>query len=293
VRSQKYLPWFMVVPAVAILLAFGIYPLIYSFRLSLHSYSLLDPSRGINYVGLENFRNLLVGKQVLGINFSESLWITLIFGGTCLILEVVLGLGGAVMFSRKPLRSIQFLRITIMIPMLLAPVVVGNIWRYMYQSSFGLINFLLGIVNLPTPEWLSNPFWSMISLIIADIWEWTPFSFLVLLAAILSIPVGQLEAASVDGATGYQQFLYITLPGITGALLIIVLIRGIELIRIMDLVYILTYGGPGVKTAILPFNAYMLGFKYFEIGKAAAYAYLMVVLINVFIVFFVRTLRER
>jgi len=179
-----------------------------------------------------------------------------------------------------------------MMPMLLAPVVVGNVFKYMYQYSFGLFNFALRILRLPTPHWLSNPSWSMISLIIADVWEWLPFSFLILLAAIFSLPQEQQEAAQVDGASGSQLFLHITLPGIKSAILIILLIRGIELIKTFDLVYIVTYGGPSNTTAILPFNAYLLGFKYFEIGEAAAYAYFMLVVINLFVLLFINVLRK-
>lgn len=291
-RSKK-LPWLMLVPAIAVLLVLGVFPLIYSAWLSLHSYSLLDPSRGINYVGGENFLNTLTSGHPLGISFPKSLWLTLIYLGGCLAGEVGIGLLAAMLFSGEHRTGLRSLRILMMMPMLLAPVVVGNIWRYMYQYSFGLLNFLLRTVGLPAPEWLARPTWAMISLIMADVWEWIPFSFLVLLAAILSIPQDQWEAANIDGAGAWQRFRYIMLPWTKHAFLVIILIRGIDLIRVMDLPYVITYGGPAVSTSVLPFNAYMLGFRYFEIGHAAAYAYLMLALINVFVILFINVLRRR
>jgi len=294
-RKQLFIPWLMLTPAIVILLALGLFPLVYSLWLSGHSYSLLDPSRGINYVGLKNFWTILVGKQVLGIDFFQSLKITGIFVAACLSIEIALGLGLAALFSREtanPSRSVEIFKLAVMIPMLLAPVVVGNIWRYMYQYSFGLLNFFLRLLNVATPYWVGDPSWALASLIIADVWEWAPFSFLVLIASIYTIPREQLEAASVDGAAPWQRFLHITLPWLKRALLVIILIRGIELIKNFDMVYTITYGGPGVATSLLSFNSYMLGFKYFEIGEAAAYAYLIVILVNAFVILFVNTLRR-
>jgi len=291
-RSKK-LPWLMLAPTIVVLLALGVFPLIYSAWLSLHSYSLLDPSRGIDYVGGRNFLNTLTTSYPLGISFPKALRLTLIYLGGCLAGEVGIGLLAAILFSRERYRGLRSLRILMMAPMLLAPVVVGNIWRYMYQYSFGLLNFVLRTVGLPAPQWLAKPTWAMISLIIAGVWEWVPFSFLVLLAAILSIPQDQWEAADIDGAGAWGRFLYITLPWIKHALLVIILIRGIDLIRMIDLPYVVTYGGPAVSTSVLPFNAYMLGFKYFEIGHAAAYAYLMLALINVFVILFINVLRRK
>ena len=289
--SKKTIPWLFLAPAIITLLGLGLFPLIYSAWLSVHSYSLLDPSRGVRYIGGGNFLEIM-REGTIGISFPESLILTLKFILHCLGLELLLGLGLAVLFFKSYSKVISLLKVILMIPMLLAPVVVGNIFKYMYQYSFGFFNFLLALVGLPTPQWLGEPGWALISLIIANVWEWTPFAFLVSLAAIFSIPRVQLEAASIDGASGTQQFLYIVLPSIKRAILVILLIRGVELIKTVDLVYIITYGGPGTSTAMLSFNAYVLGFKYFELGKAAAYAYLMVALVNVIVLAFLKFLRE-
>jgi len=294
--NRRFAPGIMLMPAIIILFSIGIFPFVYTIWLSMHSYSLLDVARGIKFVGGENFVNIMLNRsQIVGISFIQSMCITLIFAGSSLALEVILGLGLAVLFSKSFKsfsRIIEFFRLLLMIPMLLAPVVVGNIWRYIFQYSFGIFNFVLRTMRLPEPRWLGSPSWAMVALIIADVWEWLPFSFLVLLAAILSIPQNQLEAASVDGADSRQQLRYIILPGIKKALIVILLIRGIELIKTFDLVYILTSGGPNVATSVLSFTAFRLGFQYFEIGEAAAYALLLVGLINIIVLFFVNVLRS-
>jgi len=289
---RKYSLWLFILPTIVILISLGVFPLLYSVWLSLHSYSLIDLARGIKWVGGRNFLNILQKPGSLRIFFSHALLLTLVYMGGCLSLELSIGLGGALAFARKADKKTRIQKVLVMIPMLIAPVVVGNIWKYMFQYSYGLVNFLLSIMGLPPVRWLSEGSWAMVSLIIADVWEWCPFSFLILLASILSIPKVQLEAADIDGATHWQRFLYILLPGIKKSLLVVILIRGVELIKTIDLVYILTYGGPATATSILPFNAFLLGFKYFEIGKAAAYAWLLVAFTNIFVIFFINVLRE-
>ena len=282
----------MVVPAIVIFLSLGLFPLIYSFWISVHSYSLLDPARGIRYVGGWNYVNTLVKPGILRITFLHSLQLNVIFLAACLSLEIVLGLGGALLFSQSSSRVMEHLRILVLVPMLLAPIVVGYMWKYMYQYSYGLLNYSLSLGGIASVGWLSDSTWSMVSLVIADAWKWTPFSFLILLAAILSIPQAQLEAARVDGASGQQIVVHVILPAIKKAFSVILLIRGIELIRSMDLVYAITVGGPSTATHLLSFCSYILGFKYFEMGKAAAFSYLMLIPINIFIILFINTLRR-
>ncbi len=141
-----------ILPAAIILVVLGIFPLIYSLWLSLHSYSLIDLGRGIRWVGGNNFLNLLLKGGSLRISFVGSLLITLIYATGSLGLELTVGLGGALIFARKAARSIRIQRTLVMVPMLLAPVVVGCIWKYMYQGSYGLINFILRSGGLPAPS---------------------------------------------------------------------------------------------------------------------------------------------
>jgi len=291
-KYKKVMPWVLVAPAIAIFLGLGIFPLVYSLWLSFRSYSLVDPARGNNYVGLWNYANVLFKQGVVRISFLDSLRLTTIFLGASLSLEVIVGLGGALFFASSSSRVMQRVRILLVSPMLLAPVIVGYMWRYMYQYSFGVVNYILNSIALPSIEWLTHPTWAMVSLILADVWEWAPFSFLVLLAAILSVPGEQIESARIDGAGSWKTTTHIVLPWISKALLVVILLRGIELIKNMDLAYSITLGGPGVSTRLLSFCSYLLGFKHLEMGQAAAYSFLMLIPMNVFVVFLINTLRR-
>jgi len=289
---KNYTSLLSLAPAVFPVLLFGVYPLIYCIWLSMQNYSLLDPARGIQFIGGENYLNILSRPGLSSISFVESIWITLIFTGSCLPLELGLGLILATFAFRASRKLTHYVRIFMMVPMLVAPVLVGYTFRYMYEYSFGFFNFILGSVGFPAPRWLGKSL-ALVSLIIADVWEWIPFSFLVLLAGMCSVPQELMEAASVDGANKWQEFLYIILPQLGKVVLIVLLVRVIELVKTFDLVYVITSGGPGVRTAMLSFNAYLTGFTHFEIGEAAAYAILIVIIINIIVIMFINVLRRR
>ncbi len=278
--------WLFVVPAMLVMAATGIFPLVYSLRMSLYDYSpLREMWTGTRFVGLSNYGSALAGgtKQV-GISFLSSLGLSAIFGSASLSIELMFGLCMAVLVSTLPQSGLtQMLRILTMIPILIAPVVTGSIFKFLFQGDIGLINHLLRLLRVSPPSWLGSSFWGMVALIVTSAWQWTAFSFLVFLAGMESIPRQLYEAASVDGAGFWHKFRYITLPGLKRVAVVIVLIRGIDLIRAADTVYGLTYGGPGTATSVLAFNAYIIGFKNFEIGEAAAYGYLMAILLNVFV----------
>jgi len=271
------------IPACAIFVVIGIYPLLYSLWLSFHSFSLADPARGFRFTGFGNYGELLFREGVLRITFLRSLCLTGIFAISCLLLELLIGMGLALLFSAKT-SGTKVARVLVMIPMLLAPVVVGNIFKLIYAFPFGLLNFPFLAAKVSPPAWLTD--WALVSLIITSVWEWTPFSFLVILAAMYAIPVEYYEASKVDGASSWHEFRFITLPLIKSAVLVICLIRSIDLIRTFDLVWVLTEGGPGIDTALVAFNAYYLGFKYFEIGAGSAYAYLILLVVNAVVIGF-------
>jgi len=292
VHTKKYVPWLLIAPTIVVLLSAGVFPLVYSVWLSGHRYRLLAAAEGIRPVGFKNYINIFLGNTSLGISLGETLKITLIFIGICLALEISLGLIMAIAFSSQRSPGFRFLRILMMIPMLIAPVVVGNMFKYMYQYSFGLFNFVLGLIRINPPGWLSDPRWALSSIIITNVWEWVPFSFLVFLAAIFGVPDQQREAAWIDGANSWQEFWYIVIPGIKAAILIVLLIRSIELLKTFDIVYSVTLGGPGTSTSILPFNAYVLGFRNFAMGEAAAYGYYMVAVVNIVVILFIRFLQR-
>ena len=289
-RSQRT-GWAMLSPAILLFLALGIFPLIYSAWLSFHSMNLLDPSRPVAPVGFANYKGILFGRPLTGITFERSLGITLIIGAGSLFLELLLGLVLAIIVSRtRASAMLRVMRSSLMVPMLIAPAIVGMMFRFLFEPSYGLVNFLLSFIGVEPIYWISDPKVVLYAVILVSVWTWLPFSFLVLLAGLNAIPQEQFEAAAVDGAGFLQQMWFIMLPWLSRLIGVLVLIRGVELIRSFDVIYTLTYGGPGVSSSTLAFNAYLTGFKYFEMGQGAAYAFLIVILINILVALFLRYL---
>lgn len=284
--------WIMLSPAIICFLLFGIFPLVYSAWLSFHSMNLLDPSRGINPVGFKNYSTILFGRPLTGITFIRSLGITLKIGIGSLVLELAIGLGLAILVSRTTKATVlmRAMRSTLMVPMLIAPAVVGMMFRFLLEPSYGFVNFVLSLFGIESIYWISDPNVVLFSVILVSVWEWLPFSFLVLLAGLSAIPPEQFEAAAVDGAAFLQQLWYITLPWLSRLIGVLVLLRGVDLIRNFDVIYTLTYGGPSVSSSTLSFNAYLTGLKYFEMGQGTAYAFLIVILINIVVVLLIRFL---
>ena len=290
-KRNQLAGWAMLSPVILIFLALGIFPLVYSAWLSFHRLNLLDPSRPAVPVGFGNYEQILFGHPISGITFLRSLGITAIIGGASLFLELFLGLVLAIIVSRTKASSLlRVMRTSLMVPMLIAPAIIGMMFRFLFEPSYGFINFVLSFVNIEPIYWISDPGVVLFSVVLVSVWTWLPFSFLVLLAGLNAIPQEQYEAAAVDGAGVLQQVRFIMLPWLSRLLGVLVLIRGVELIRTFDVVYTLTYGGPGVSSRTLAFSAYLTGFKYFEIGQAAAYAFLIMILINIMIILFLRHL---
>jgi multiple sugar transport system permease protein len=281
----------MLTPAILWFLVLGIFPLVYSGWLSFHSMNLLDPSRGITPVGFKNYGEILFGRPLTGITFTRSLGITLKIGIGSLMLELVIGLALAILVSRTRASAwMRVMRSSLMVPMLIAPAVVGMMFRFLFEPSYGFINFLLSFLGIGPLYWISDPKVVLFSVILVSVWEWLPFSFLVLLAGLNAIPQEQFEAAAVDGAGFFQQLWYIMLPWLSRLIGVLVLIRGVDLMRNFDVIYTLTYGGPSVSSSTLSFNAYLTGLKYFEMGQGTAYAFLIVILINILVVLLLRFL---
>src|SRR5262249_1334600 len=235
---DRMLARLLLAPAIAVLLALSLYPLFYLIRVS------FEPGGGEGSWSLRNFSRLATDGF-----FRSALLHTLIYAVAALTLEFVIGLGLALIADR-PLRGRGVFRAIVLIPMMLPPVVVGVIWRLMLNPDFGAINGTLKAVGVNTQSmtWTASPLLAMLSVIAVDVWQWTPFMFLVLLAGLQAIPQEPYEAATIDGASAYQMFRDITLPMLKPAILIALLLRTMDLLRVFDQIYILTEGGPGFAT---------------------------------------------
>jgi multiple sugar transport system permease protein len=226
------------------------------------------------FIGFENYSQAFLDPR-----FWESIWVTVILIVLALIVQIPLGIGLAVLLHRN-LAGTQFFRTVLIIPMLLTPVAVGLMWRFMFDADLGVINWALDQIGIHGPNWLGWRWPAIIAVTIVDSWQSIPFVMLITLAGLAGLPKGPREAAAIDGARASQIFLYVTLPSLVPVVLVIVMIRIIDCLKMFDLIFILTgKGGPGTATQTLGMLTYNTGFIFFQISRAAALGVLMVILV--------------
>jgi multiple sugar transport system permease protein len=274
-------PWLFMAPALALVAAVTLYPFVYSLIISFENLSLTRIGRA-EFIGLDNYIKLL-GDQA----FHRSLWLSLMYVAGSVAGSLVLGFALALLFDRE-LRGMVLFRSLLIVPMVVTPVSIGLTWRMMYSDQTGVINFILGWLGLPRPLWIEAPDSALASVILVDIWEWTPFMFLILLAGLRSLPVSPFESARVDGASAWQRFRYLTLPMMRPVIAVAVILRTVDAIRIFDQVFIMTRGGPAQATDLFSLFVYRTGFKHSYIGYAAALSWVILIASSVLLVLFVR-----
>jgi multiple sugar transport system permease protein len=274
VGSERRLATLLLLPSVGFLLLMTIFPTIYSLWMSTQQYNLSRPDLA-HFVGLRNYGQLLSDDI-----FWKAVRITLIFSVSVLVLQFLIGFFIANLFDRER-RGMNLLRTLFIIPVFASPVALGLTWRYMYQPGYGLINYILESVGLPRVNWLASTEWALPAVIVADVWQWTPFVALILLAGMQSISPEITEAAELDGLTRFQYLRRIVLPLLTPIIVVVGLIRLIDALKTFDLIYIITRGGPGTATYTLPLHAYATGFASFLMGPSAAIAWVVVIIVNV------------
>ncbi len=275
------LPYFLIAPTVAVLLALSIYPLLYAVRVAFQTESSSWTFANFTRLASDSF-------------FLSALWHTLIYATVALTFEFLLGLGLALLLDR-PLRGRGVFRAVLLIPMMLPPVVVGVVWRLMLNPDFGAVNGTLKSVGINTDAltWTASPTLAFASVIAVDIWQWTPFMFLVLLAGLQAIPQEPYEAAMIDGANWWQTFLHVTLPMLRPAMLIALLLRTMDLLRVFDQIFILTEGGPGFATETVSLYIYRSAFRFFDFGYAAAMSFVLLIVTNMISAGYIRLLQKQ
>ena len=270
--ANRLTPYMFMAPAAVIMAIALLYPLGYMIWGSFRDW---DPSQTIGeaeFVGLKNYITLWNDP-----NFAESLGVTLRFAFFVVTFEMVIGVGLALLLDRD-IRGMSILRTLFILPMMIAPVVVGLMWRYMYHPSVGTFNRTLDGLGLPKVDWLGDH--ALMSVIIADIWQWTPFIFILSLAALQSLPRSALEAAKIDGATSWQQIVHIKLPLMMPVLIVTALLRLIDAFKVLEVILVMTEGGPGLSTEILALRISRTATEFRELGVAAAMSnYLLILLL--------------
>lgn len=261
-------------PAVIWILVFTLFPLLYALYTSFFSFRFGVMNQ---FVGLENFRRLFVDE-----NLHNALWVTLRFVAVTVTVEMVVGFALALLLNRE-MRGRSILRAIMILPLFATPVAMGYLGITLFYEANGPINSLVRALGGSDIPWLSNPFWAPVAVMLIDIWQWTPFVFLVSLAALQGLPQDLFEAADVDGASGWQKFRRITLPLMAPTLWLILLLRLIEAFKVFDIPTSLTLGGPGRATEVYSLFTYRTALRFFDHGYAAAQGFLLLILVSIII----------
>lgn len=272
-------------PAVIILLALTIFPFFFSLFLSFGKVSFLGGLQ-IHFAGLKNWIRLFDDER-----FYNALSNTILIAAIAVAIEYVLGLGLALLLNRR-VKGATFFRVLFLLPMMLTPIAVGYMWRMMFNPTRGPIDHVLPLLGLPAVAWLIEPKIVLYSVILTDIWHWTPFMILILFAGLQSIPPALLEAARVDGASSWQLFREVVFPLLAPASIAAILLRTIEILKIIDKIYILTGGGPGISSESMTLFGYSLGLRAFDLAYGATIAFsLFITVLVISIIFFSVTRR--
>lgn len=270
-------------PTLLILVVMLAFPTGYVLLISLRDFQLTNPTAGNPFVGLENYRTLLSDAA-----FFAALWKSVLFTVASVALTFGLGMGIALLLNRRDLSGIGLTRTVILVPLILTPLVIGATYRFMLERDNGVINEILALVGFERIPFLASSAWAMISVILVDAWQWTPFAVLVLLAGLESLPVAPFEAAQMDGASRWGEFWYITMPLLAPVIAVVLLIRTMDAFREFDKIFIMTGGGPGTATQTLPIFLYRAGFQDFNMGFSAATGVVMLIIVTIVSAFYVR-----
>jgi|TARA_Y100000817_G_scaffold125049_1_gene97977 multiple sugar transport system permease protein len=266
-------------PGLFVLIGILIFPIIFTIRLSLSGWNSYTPE--MNFIGITNYIRLFTDDP----RFWESFFRLSFLSVSTVVLQYIIGFALALMVWRE-IKFKRFFRVIFLIPMMTTPVIMTVIWRTFFHESLGPLNDLLGRLGVEPILWLSDPVIAKFTVIIVEVWQWTPFMFLLLLAGLLSLPKEPFLAAAIDGASSFRKFVYVTFPLMAPISIGAIIIRLIEASKIMDTVFVLTSGGPGTATETSSFYIYIKGLREFQMGYAAtlSFTYLVIMIISLTII---------
>jgi multiple sugar transport system permease protein len=282
--ADRRLPWLMVLPAVVLILALSVYPLLFSAWVAFVNYDFEIP--GHAFVGLGNFAQA-VGDPIA----RSSLLNTAVLAAADVAVELLLGLALALAMAPQ-FRGRGAVMSVLIVPLFISPVIVGQLWSLLLQRPFGPTDYVLGLLlgREVTISWLTEFPWNMVAIVVADVWQWTPFVFVILLAGLTTISPQLYEAAALDGAGAWQAFRHITLPQLLPSILLALTFRLLDATKLFDVIYVMTGGGPGSSTYTASFYLYQVGFQQFHLSKATAGSWIFLALTAVLIMALVRRL---
>lgn len=260
---DRLAPWVMVLPSLVFTILLIGFPLIYVVYLMFTKWTPGSPFWGLPFVGLDNIKATFTDAL-----FWKSTWITLQISGISLFFQVILGTYLGILLS-KTVRGIKPLRTIFFYPAIIPSVAAGMVWVLLFEPSLGFVNYFLELFGLPPGTWLNGTGSVIWALSIVDIWQWTPFIALIILGGIQALPEEPYEAANIDGATKTQSLFYITLPMLKQTILVALLLRSVDMLRIFDTIYVMTQGGPINASTSLNIYGYQQGFLYANMGQAS------------------------
>jgi multiple sugar transport system permease protein len=269
-------------PAMVVITAVTLYPLIYSIWVSLREWNVSRPWYGNKFVGLNNFLIILTDGQ-----FWNSMRVTGLFVFWAVFIEFILAMGLALLLY-KEIRGKNIIRAALIIPMIVCPSVIALIWKYLLNDTFGILTLLVRRMGFENMHWYGDIRTALPTMILIDVWEWTPFLFLILLSGLISLPVTLYEAARIDGANNRKLFRFITLPLMRPVIIIALFLRTLDALRVFDIVWILTRGGPSYSTELISVLIFREGLHFFNVGYASSISLILLAIVGVLFYFFIR-----
>ena len=273
-RTPKWIVGYLfVAPAVLLMGAGLIYPVVQGLLLSMQDWAVGTPMSTAEFIGADNYLRMLSDENV-----QESMWVTFKFGFFTITIEMTLGIALALLLE-KPIRGASVFRTIFIMPLMISPVVVGLVWRYLYDARAGWINHYLELAGIEPLIWLGEPHLAFFAIVFTDIWQWTPFVFIIVIAGLQALPSEVLEASRIDGANTWQQIFLVKLPMIKSILIIALLLRLIDVFKGLEVMLIMTEGGPGLATELLSLHVYKTAFDAQQLGYAAAISVLLLLIV--------------
>lgn len=270
---KDIIKWFFLLPCLAYLIVMAIFPLTWSLRLSFTKW-LATIMENPEWTGLTNFRDILFKDP----RFWSAFWFTVRFVFLAVVIQLGIGLGLAHLLHNN-FRGRNFFRVLFLIPMACPPIAVAFLWKMMLHPDIGIINTALQTIGLAKVKWTTSVVVAPFTIVMVDVWEWTPFMFLVLFAAFQALPVEIYDAAAVDGASNFQVFRKITFPLVAPIIVTIVLIRIIDAFKLFELIFGITSAGPANATEALSFYVYLTGIKWMNLGKGSAMSWIFLLIV--------------
>lgn len=275
---DRNIKWVYTLPALLFVVLMMAFPIIYTVRLSFYEWS-MSATSAPTWVGLDNYITLIKDSR-----FWHAVKATFYFTSVSLVIEVVLGIAIAVLLNRT-FRGKNFVKTVFLLPMVATPVAMGLVWTLIYEPSIGVANVFLKTLGFEPQLWLASPSMVIPSLIIIDVWQWTPMISLIIMAGLATLPQDPYEAADVDGASSWRKFVSITLPLLKPTIIVTTMLRLIDVLKTFDIIYATTQGGPSFASETLNLFGYVLGFQYFKLGLASALLVLFFLIVMAFTLF--------